>query len=250
MAPVPAEAAAGSGRGRRRGRWRERGRAAGGSGRRCGTGASAAFEPSSDSEFAARPADRLAQRRRARRGSVAPGRTPGIVVTSRPARPIVVNPIASGRLNASRVDPKTAIKRRQPVRRSRAASASESVNWRGRGGVGSARVAVAEGRRGPDGGRRSRRRPRRAPRRDHGSAPPGDRSRRLAISSEVVPRRARRWEPASRRSDGGSAAPAVPGQPRNSSIRPSSRPRRRHRPRWIRDLTVPRETPVISAISA
>ena len=39
-------------------------------------------------------------------------------------------------------------------------------------------------------------------------------------------------------------------QPRNSSIRPSSRPRRASRPRWIRDLTVPSETPVMSAISA
>ncbi len=39
-------------------------------------------------------------------------------------------------------------------------------------------------------------------------------------------------------------------QPRNSSIRSSSRPRRASRPRWIRDFTVPSETPVISAISA
>ena len=39
-------------------------------------------------------------------------------------------------------------------------------------------------------------------------------------------------------------------QPRNSSIRPSRRPRNASRPRWIRDLTVPSETPVMSAISA
>ena len=42
----------------------------------------------------------------------------------------------------------------------------------------------------------------------------------------------------------------VAHQPRNSSIRPSSRSRSASRPRWIRDLTVPSETPVISAISA
>ena len=40
------------------------------------------------------------------------------------------------------------------------------------------------------------------------------------------------------------------GQPRNSSIRSSSRPRSASRPRWIRDLTVPSDTPVMSAISA
>ena len=42
---------------------------------------------------------------------------------------------------------------------------------------------------------------------------------------------------------------AVRGQPRNSSRRSSRRPRSESRPRWIRDLTVPSETPVISAIS-
>ena len=40
------------------------------------------------------------------------------------------------------------------------------------------------------------------------------------------------------------------GQPRNSSIRSSSSARSASRPRWMRDLTVPSETPVISAISA
>ena len=39
-------------------------------------------------------------------------------------------------------------------------------------------------------------------------------------------------------------------QPRNSSIRSSSRSRRASRPRWIRDFTVPSDTPVMSAISA
>ncbi len=39
-------------------------------------------------------------------------------------------------------------------------------------------------------------------------------------------------------------------QPRNSSIRSSSRARSASRPRWMRDLTVPSDTPVISAISA
>ena len=38
-------------------------------------------------------------------------------------------------------------------------------------------------------------------------------------------------------------------QPRNRSIRSASRSRRASRPRWIRDLTVPSETPVMSAIS-
>ena len=40
------------------------------------------------------------------------------------------------------------------------------------------------------------------------------------------------------------------GQPRNSSIRSSRRPRSASRPRWMRDFTVPSETPVMSAISA
>ena len=38
-------------------------------------------------------------------------------------------------------------------------------------------------------------------------------------------------------------------QPRNRSIRSASRSRRASRPRWIRDFTVPSETPVMSAIS-
>ena len=41
-----------------------------------------------------------------------------------------------------------------------------------------------------------------------------------------------------------------PSSPRNSPMEPSSRSRSARRPRWIRDLTVPRDTPVISAISA
>ena len=65
-----------------------------------------------------------------------------------------------------------------------------------------------------------------------------------AASSSVPPARRRRR----RRSPRGRGRRA--GQPRNSSIRSSSRPRRASRPRWMRDLTVPSETPVMSAISA
>ena len=41
-----------------------------------------------------------------------------------------------------------------------------------------------------------------------------------------------------------------PSSPRNSDIEPSRRSRSARRPRWIRDFTVPSETPVSSAISA
>ena len=44
--------------------------------------------------------------------------------------------------------------------------------------------------------------------------------------------------------------PTARRQPRNSSIRSSSRSRRASRPRWMRDFTVPSDTPVMSAISA
>ena len=40
-----------------------------------------------------------------------------------------------------------------------------------------------------------------------------------------------------------------PSSPRNSPIEPASRSRSASRPRWIRDFTVPSDTPVISAIS-
>ena len=62
-------------------------------------------------------ADRAAGRRAA-----APVRIDGTVATSRPARPSVVRPTASGRLKPSRADPKAATSRRQPLGRSRAAS--------------------------------------------------------------------------------------------------------------------------------
>ena len=41
-----------------------------------------------------------------------------------------------------------------------------------------------------------------------------------------------------------------PSSPRNRPMWPSSRSRSARRPRWIRDFTVPSETPVNSAISA
>ena len=40
-----------------------------------------------------------------------------------------------------------------------------------------------------------------------------------------------------------------PGHPRSSSSSPASRSRRARRPRWMRDFTVPSDTPVMSAIS-
>ena len=51
----------------------------------------------------------------------------GAPATSRPARPSVVRPIASGRLTRSRGDAKAATQRRQPAGRRRAASAG--VSW-------------------------------------------------------------------------------------------------------------------------
>ena len=67
-------------------------------------------------------------------------RSPARWLTSRPARPIVVRPIASGRLTTSRVEPKTAMRRRQPRsskvsgvararRRSRGAVAAWAARW-------------------------------------------------------------------------------------------------------------------------
>ena len=89
-------------------------------------GTGAALDPGSDSELAPVPAPPTACPSVGRPAvDVAPGRTPGTVVTSRPANPIVVRPIASGRLTESRVDPKTAIRRRHPVRRRRWASSAE-----------------------------------------------------------------------------------------------------------------------------
>ena len=70
----------------------------------------------------------------------------------------------------------------------------------------------------------------------------------VAARAATAPRRGARGAPRSA-SAGSSSAPSA-GQPRNRSIRSMSRPRSASRPRWIRDFTVPTETPVMSAISA
>ena len=73
------------------------------------------------------------------------GRPPGMLATSRQARPIVVSPTASGRVTASRDVPMAASQRRQPAGRRRAASASLKMKSRGRVGTAASGMAARAG---------------------------------------------------------------------------------------------------------
>ena len=64
-----------------------------------------------------------------------PGSAPGTVATSRPARPSVVKPMASGRVRVSRDDPMSRSQRTRPRGRRRSASAADRVKSRVRRGV-------------------------------------------------------------------------------------------------------------------
>ena len=141
-------------------------------------------------------------------------------------------------------------RRELPAEPRRAASAAVSRKSRGLAGAGNAPVAAARRNAGRHGGRRTADRSR--PRRSASARSPSARSSSSNEatdsswpSSWSADRAAPRWSAA------GSVRRRKPAhQPRNSSIRPSRRPRNASRPRWIRDLTVPSETPVMSAISA
>ena len=86
-----------------------------------------------------------------RRAAAGQRQDAGAVVRSRPARPRVVKPMASGRLRVSRDDPTRPSQRRRPRGRRRSASAALSVKSRVRRGV----AIVGRARRQGDAGRRA-----------------------------------------------------------------------------------------------
>ncbi len=125
-------------------------------------------------------------------------------------------------------------------RLSRAASASVRVKSRGRGGVGTRLVALEIAPRSAKSSAQARQSVTRAVARSRSTASTSPSYRRtISIGS------CRSWELE------GSCCFTVPRrpQPRNSSRSRSSFWRRARRPRWIRDFTVPRELPMIRAIS-
>ena len=163
----------------------------------------------------------------------------GIEARIRPAIPSAARPVATGLAKAKSGEPSRASRPRQPVGRSRAASAAVRRKSWVRCGAGSRAVADAMERRSA-----------------RSSAQAGQSATWACatITSRVVrswaARRATSVSSWSGRTWGRNGTVLRRPQPRNSSIRSSSRPRRLSRPRWIRDLTVPSDTPVISAISA
>jgi hypothetical protein len=191
----------------------------------------------------------------------------GAAETRSPARPSVVSAPARGRPHPSPGAPKSRSRLRRPRREAPDAASGDRRKSRVRTGAGRMRVAAAIEMRS-------------ACRAAHSAQRANCASALSRSTPSVSPAawaaiRRRSWSTWSRDAAGvgvdelgfmsltrrysgrpGSAGRrarlgrAADDQPRKSSMRSSSRSRNPRRPRWIRDFTVPNDTPVISAISA
>ena len=154
-----------------------------------------------------------------------------------PARPSGGEPGAQrGRRARNRGEAKAARTPRQPDGRERGGLLGREPEVAGADRGRAARAGRSRSRAGRGGARRSRCTRRRA------------RSRRRGRARSRRPRRRRRSAPGRGSCVVGQVG-HQPSSPRNRPIEPSSRSRSASRPRWIRDFTVPSETPVSSAIS-
>ncbi len=171
------------------------------------------------------------------RAPAVPPETKPPEATRTPTMPRAASPVPSGVANANRGPENAARKPRMPDGRSEAACSGVSRKSRGRTGAGSSGMAAAIARRSWW--------------RAAHSVHAGDEGRgllerrTLGVACRVGGDELEVVRVVDVVGDVGHQSPS----PRNRPREPSSRSRSASRPRWMRDFTVPSETPVRSAIS-